>query len=177
MPCFFKESGFVKFVFKLIVVFSLSYNNSGLKRKLKRASDVYRASTTRAVLRAYLYKRPWYMDSCLFKLLSKAAAGIAVLCGFVNKLFTAVLKGSLVKEQLMAFKNEKRLIWSCLALLFMAAALSYLSVSVYLGINTETRFFVSWGLFLTGALCAIIEIFVDIIQKSFVFRFFKDFFE
>lgn len=100
MPCFIKTSLIYRLITSLFNKIKAYYSLSRLKNVIDFISSCFRESKTTSVIKAYINKKPYFLNSYTYKLISGLAGLVDKLLGFINKLFSPLLGGSLIIKEI-----------------------------------------------------------------------------
>lgn len=98
MPGFLKGSALIAFVVKIALLFLDAYKNSFLKRLVDGVVVCFKESGTAHILHSYVMKKPWFRYSAIYALVMLLAKIVDKFFAFLNRVFKAMIKGSVVAE-------------------------------------------------------------------------------
>lgn len=147
-----------------------SYNYSRLKNITDRIITASKNSLSGKYLNKFLDKTPWYFNSLTGRFIFNIGKILKKIAGFIYSLISPCIKNSAFKEQTNEIKNSAKILFNMLALLFMAASLTYLIGCIYIDAYKEIRLYVSWILFITGCIFALLDYFYEAALNSRIYK-------
>lgn len=100
MPCFIKTSLIYRLITSLLKKIKAYYALSFLKNAVDFVSSCFKESKTTKLIKAYINKKPYFLNSYTYKLFKGLASLVDKLLGGINKLLSLFLGGSLVVKEI-----------------------------------------------------------------------------
>ncbi len=161
----------IETVFKKTLNFAFtSYKYSRLKNITDKISTSSKNSVSGKYLNKFLDKTPWYFNSITGRFIFNIGKILKKIANFIYSLISPCIKNSEFKKQTSEIKNSPKTLFNMLALLFMAASLTYLIGCIYIGAYKEIRLYISWILFITGFIFALLDYFYETALNSRIYK-------
>lgn len=148
----------------------ISYKYSKLKNIMDRISVSSKNSVSGKYLNKFLDKTPWYFNSITGRFVYNIGKILKKIAGFIYSLISPCIKNSAFKEQTNEIKSSSKILFNMLALLFTAASFTYLTGCIYMDAYKEIRLYISWILFITGGIFALLDYFYETALNSRIYK-------
>ncbi|MBQ7266386.1 MAG: hypothetical protein IJS61_09845 [Firmicutes bacterium] len=155
---------------KTVSFFANTYSQSKTKKCFTFLSNYFKDSFTGTLLHKYTHKDPLYKDSFIYFLIMKIASLFDIIFGFINKVCTALLGGSLIAKTVKNIYFSGSKILTGIALLVMSACVGAL-ISMMLKNNfNDIGIILVCGGFGLATVLGFIGIFIVKVKESFIGR-------
>lgn len=174
----FKGSLIITTITNTVKAFFNAYKNSGLKNVVFAVGICFKESKTYSVLSCYANKKPYYRYSVVYGIIMAIAGLFDRLFGFINRLFTALFKGSVVSAEvngIMKANVSKKLYG--FGLLFMSIPIGSIISMIFAGSVSALNMSICWVVFVFGFVLVLIASCRTVFKNSIVFRAVKGFFD
>lgn len=168
MPLFIKDSIIYKIIYCILIK---PYNNSLLKKFLEKTLNCFKESFIYKRVEGYLNKKPYFLNSIVYKFIRKIVKLIDRLMDFLHKIIKKMLLGSVSFSEICSIKDidnqEKLLILSILIGTFNVAY-------TVAGIIFDTiNLYVSYGLLVITLILFLFSKSKNCFKQSFIYKIFK----
>ncbi len=168
------NSVFCRFIINIVKFVLNAYKSSGLKRCADAVGRCWQNSIVHRILHGYIYKKPWFRYSLVYRLVCFIAHIVDIICGFLHRLIAPAIKGSM----LYALVNKiKALGTGNIAYLFGILLMSIPIGSIVSMIITDsvtlTNMILCWGIFALGMFVVLCGIYCAAFGRSLVVRLVK----
>ncbi|WP_250277924.1 hypothetical protein [[Clostridium] colinum] len=168
MPLFIKKS----FIYTLLDKTLINpYNTSLLKKVLGKISNCFKQSFIYKSIQKYLDKKPYFLNSIIYKFIRKIIKIIDKIMDFLHKKIKTYLLGSnsfIELRNIKYFTKEKKLLLLCI--LLGAFNLSYSFIGI---IFNTINLYISYGLLIITIILYLFSRNTNCFKESFIYKIFK----
>lgn len=168
MPLFIKES----FIYKLFNNYFIKpYNQSLLKKNIKKIIDCFKNSLLYKNVENYLNKKPYFLNSLVYKFFRKIVNVIDRIMDFLHKTIKKWFLGSNTFFELRSIKyskKEKNLLLC--GILIGALNIGYTATSLFLN---NLNIYVCLGLLVITIILFLLGKNINCYRQSFIYKIFK----
>lgn len=90
------NSVFCRFIINIVKFVLNAYDNSVLKKCADAAGSCWQNSYVHSILHRYIYKKPYFQYSLVYRFVCFLAHIADIICGFLHRLIVPAIKGSML---------------------------------------------------------------------------------
>jgi len=148
------------------------YNNSKLKLNTQKLSFIIKQSFTAKLLRNYIYKNPFFLNSTTYKITLSLVKIIDKIADFIHISFSNIISKSNICTEINKSVNKK---YEFLSIFFIMMAIGFLTGKVILSEANLFNIVIAWVVFFIGCILMSFNKIIIIFKNSICYKFIKKF--
>ena len=165
------NSVFCRFVLYIVRSALNAYDNSVLKRCVGAVGICWQNSAVHSIIHRYIYKKPYFRYSLVYRIIQGLAHIVDRLCGFLHRLIAPAIKGSMLYALVNKVKGLGAGNITYLAgILLMSIPIGSIVAMIITDSVTLTNMVLCWVIFAVGMFVVLCGIYMTAFLSSIAVR-------
>lgn len=167
-------SVFCRSIINIVKKITNAYKGSMLKRCADAVGRCYRGSALHGMLHRYVFKKPWFRYSLVYRFVCFLAHIVDIICGYIHNILAPAIKSSMIYALVLKIKGLGTGNMAYLfGILLMSIPIGSIISMIITDSVTLTYMILCWGIFGLGMFVVLCGIYCSAFNKSLLARLVK----